>query len=83
MSIIGEMRDEMEYKMFLKLMEVIANNLETESWLLTAEPQTLFTMEVGKMIEKCADIFGYRHETAGKIFNEIMDKKDQICLNEQ
>lgn len=83
MSIIGEYRDELELEMFTKLMTLISENLEKESHFLTANPQILFTMEVGDMIEKCADIFGYRHITAGEIFNKIMDKKELKCIKEQ
>ena len=83
MSIIGEYRDELEFEMFTKLMKLVSENLETESPFLTANPQALFTIEVGSMIEKCADIFGYSHKTAGETFNKIMDKKELKCIKEQ
>lgn len=83
MSIIGEYRDELELEMFTKLMELVSKNLEAESHFLTANPQVLFSIEVGDMIEKCATIFGYTYENSGKIFNQIMDKKELKCIKEQ
>jgi hypothetical protein len=79
MNIIRNYRNELEDKKFTeftKLMELVSKNLEVESPFLVASPQVLYSIEVGDMIEKCADIFGYTHECAGKLFNEIMDKKE-------
>ena len=83
MSIIGDYRDELDYERLVKLMELISQNLEVESPFLTSNPQTLFTIKVEDIIETCADLFGYAHETVGKIFNEIMDKKELKCTKEQ
>jgi hypothetical protein len=76
MSIIGDIRDEREDEMFKEFLVLISNNLETESIFLTSNPQTYFKVEAGEMIEAVAKIFGRSNETAGKIFNEIMDKKE-------
>lgn len=75
MSIIGDYRDELEERMFIKFLELISENLETESILLIPNPRTYFKIDATDMIDKCSDIFGYSQEFGGKKFNEIMDNK--------
>lgn len=76
MSIISDIRDEMELEMFKKLLTLVSENLETESVFLYAEPRTYFKMDAIEMIDFCSKLFGYNPETGGRMFNEIMEKKE-------